>query len=118
MAEELKARLEEWSVAHVGDPLGAYYVLIGRVFGRAGLTDGNIATTSPVRFLSEDLSHAITESQNRRYELGQQSTVTLKGLRVLASTLTVSWQLPDTTTIRLNVEPQEVAGRHFGNLDG
>ncbi|MDX9861897.1 MAG: hypothetical protein RBS99_13385 [Rhodospirillales bacterium] len=104
-------------MAFVGPPIDGF-VLIGRIHGRGGLTDGHIASTSPLRFMAPDLSHAITSSQGRRYDLGRPSSLTLKGMCVLATTLAAFWQLPETTALRLNVEPEEIAGRHFGNLDG
>jgi len=117
LTRELTAHLDEWTLAFIGPPVDGF-VLIGRIHGRSGLTDGNIASTSPIRFMAEDLSHAVTSSQARRYELGRPSPLTLKGMCVLATTLAAFWRLPDTTTLRLNVEPREIAGRHFGSLDG
>ncbi|WP_316980099.1 hypothetical protein [Shumkonia mesophila] len=117
MANELDAHLDEWSLAYVGNPINGY-VLIGRVFGRGGLTDGNIASTSPVKFMAPDLSHAITSSQLRRYDLGRAAPLTLKKICVLATTLAVFWRLPEQTVLRLDVDPVETAGRHFGELDG
>lgn len=113
---QLTARLDDWCVARVGAPLEAH-VLIGTISGHDCLHDGNIASTSPIRFLSADLSFAITRSQGRRYVLGRPALLTLKGVRVLATTLTL-WRLPDGTRLDLSVDAGEISGRHLGELDG
>jgi hypothetical protein len=115
--KDLTARLDDWSIVYVGAPIGAY-VLIGKVSGHGRLKDGNVCSTSPVRFLAADFSHAFTSSEGRRYFLGNQSTLTLKGVCTLATTLAVFWLLPGETTLRLDVQPQEIGGRQLQCLDG
>jgi len=114
---ELVARLDDWCLVFVGNPIDCH-VLIGRVSGHDRLTDGNVASTSPVRFLSEDLSYAFTQSQGRRYDLGAPSPLTLKDMCVLASTLAWSWGLPGETKLRFEIEPRAIAGRHLIDCDG
>jgi len=113
---ELSSWLDDWCVALVGPPVSGY-VLIGRISGHDRLTDGNIAATSPVRFLAEDLSFAFTSSEGRRYNLGSRDPLSLKGLCVLSSMLAVSWGLPGDTVVRFDIDPHEIAGRHLGSFD-
>jgi len=113
MTNQLTAHLENWSVAHFGPPLD-FYVLVGIVSGHHRLNDGNVAVTSDVCLLATDLSYAITSSSGRKYSLGHQGDITVKGLKVLASTAFV-WQVPDDVPIRTNVDPQEISGMTLKN---
>lgn len=113
---DLTARLDDWCLAFVGLPVDGY-VLIGRVSGHDRLTDGNIAATSLVRFLAEDFSFAFTSSEGRRYHLGSQVPLSLKTMCVFASIQAISWGLPGDTTVRFDVNPHEIAGRHLGTFD-
>jgi len=114
---ELTARLDDWCVAFVGPPVSGH-VLVGRISGHDRLTNGNVAATSPVRFLADDLSFAFTASEGRRYQLGSQVPLSLKGLCVLASMLAVSWGVPGDTAVQFGIDPHEIAGCHLGSFDG
>lgn len=112
---ELTARMDFWSLGYFGPPIDGY-ILVGRVAGHNRLTDGNMAATSKLRFLSEDLTYAYTSSQGRRYILGPPAPMTCQGLRMFAS-LTIHWRLPDETLVRAYVEPSEIAGRQLDRPD-
>jgi|GEM_PF-5840504 hypothetical protein len=108
MTSPLTAHLENWSVAHFGHPLD-FYVLVGVVTGHQRLNDGNVAVTSDICLLATDLSYAITSSCGRKYSLGRNGDITIKGLKVLALTA-FAWRVPEDVSIRTNVDPQEIFG--------
>lgn len=108
MTSQLTAYLDNWSVAHFGPPLDVF-VLVGIVTGHQRLNDGNVAVTSDVCLLADDLSYAITSSSGRKYSLGRRADITVKGLKVLATSAFV-WRVPDGVPVRTNVDPQEISG--------